>query len=76
MARLLGARDEANVRRPSARLVPTNCRTINLITPVRLSEADEIGLDEAMHGESAYILDDDNAPAPVPAGLVTPSGGP
>ncbi|MDQ2980916.1 MAG: ammonium transporter [Actinomycetota bacterium] len=40
---------------------------INLITPVRVSEADAIGLDEAMHGESAYILDDDNAPAPVPA---------
>ncbi len=36
---------------------------INLITPVRVSEADEIGLDEAMHGESAYIFDDDNAPA-------------
>jgi ammonium transporter, Amt family len=27
---------------------------INLITPVRVTEADELGLDEAMHGESAY----------------------
>jgi Amt family ammonium transporter len=41
---------------------------INVITPVRVSEADEIGLDEAMHGESAYILDDDDTAAPVPAG--------
>jgi ammonia channel protein AmtB len=37
---------------------------INKITPVRVSEAHEIGLDEAMHGESAYLLDDDDAPAP------------
>ncbi len=36
---------------------------INVITPVRVSEADEIGLDEAMHGESAYILGVDSAPA-------------
>ena len=40
---------------------------INLVTPVRVSEAHEIGLDEAMHGESAYLLDDDNGPAPVAA---------
>jgi Amt family ammonium transporter len=27
---------------------------INLITPVRVGEEDERGLDEAMHGEIAY----------------------
>jgi Amt family ammonium transporter len=27
---------------------------INLITPVRVGEEDERGLDEAMHGEMAY----------------------
>ena len=27
---------------------------INRITPVRVEEADEMGLDEAMHGETAY----------------------
>ena len=39
---------------------------INLITPVRVSAAHESGLDEAMHGESAYLLDDGDGPAPVP----------
>ncbi len=31
---------------------------INVITPVRVSEAAEMGLDEAMHGEQAYDLDE------------------
>jgi Amt family ammonium transporter len=29
---------------------------INKITPVRISEADELGLDEALHGEQAYEM--------------------
>ncbi len=29
---------------------------INKITPVRISEADEQGLDEALHGEQAYEM--------------------
>jgi hypothetical protein len=27
---------------------------INKVTPVRISEKDEMGLDEALHGEHAY----------------------
>lgn len=30
---------------------------INKITPVRVSEADELGLDEKLHGETAYLDD-------------------
>jgi Amt family ammonium transporter len=33
-------------------------RAIDLITPVRVGEEAELGLDEAMHGESAYQLDE------------------
>ena len=29
---------------------------INKITPVRISETDEAGLDEALHGEQAYEM--------------------
>jgi len=29
-------------------------KAINLITPVRVGEHDEEGLDEALHGETAY----------------------
>jgi ammonia channel protein AmtB len=29
-------------------------KVIDLITPVRVGETDERGLDEAMHGETAY----------------------
>jgi Amt family ammonium transporter len=29
---------------------------INKITPVRISETDELGLDEALHGEQAYEM--------------------
>jgi Amt family ammonium transporter len=29
---------------------------INKVTPVRISEADEVGLDEALHGEQAYEM--------------------
>jgi Amt family ammonium transporter len=32
-------------------------KVIDLITPVRVGEADESGLDAAMHGESAYEFD-------------------
>src|SRR5205085_10640401 len=31
-------------------------RAIDVITPVRVTESDERGLDEAMHGETAYSL--------------------
>jgi Amt family ammonium transporter len=37
---------------------------INRITPVRVSEAHESGLDAAMHGESAYEFDTPGSPAP------------
>jgi hypothetical protein len=29
-------------------------RVIDMITPVHVGEDDELGLDEAMHGETAY----------------------
>jgi ammonia channel protein AmtB len=29
-------------------------KVIDTVTPVRVGETDELGLDEAMHGESAY----------------------
>ena len=32
-------------------------KAIDLITPVRVGEEAELGLDEHMHGESAYELD-------------------
>ena len=32
-------------------------KVIDLVTPVRVGEEAERGLDEAMHGESAYQLD-------------------
>ena len=34
---------------------------IDLITPVRVSEVSEQGLDAAMHGENAYRLDEELA---------------
>ena len=43
-------------------------KAIDLITRVRVGEAAERGLDEFMHGESAYQLDPDTAPSPTPAG--------
>jgi len=39
-------------------------KAINLITPVRVGEQAEQGLDEAMHGESAYQLDESASPYP------------
>ncbi|HZS31613.1 MAG TPA: ammonium transporter [Gaiellaceae bacterium] len=39
-------------------------RVIDLITAVRVGEEAESGLDEAMHGESAYQLDDGAPPVP------------
>ena len=38
-------------------------KVIDRVTPVRVGEAAEGGLDEAMHGESAYQFDED---LPVP----------
>jgi Amt family ammonium transporter len=37
-------------------------KVIDLIVPVRVGEEAESGLDEHMHGESAYRLDDDSVP--------------
>src|SRR5712692_1674840 len=37
-------------------------KVIDLIVPVRVSAGAESGLDEHMHGESAYRLDDDSVP--------------
>jgi Amt family ammonium transporter len=37
-------------------------KVIDLIVPVRVGEEAEGGLDEAMHGESAYRLDEDTVP--------------
>jgi len=44
-------------------------KVIDLIVPVRVGEQAELGLDEHMHGEIAYQLDDDRlaAPDPTPA---------
>jgi ammonium transporter, Amt family len=44
-------------------------KVIDLIVPVRVGEAAELGLDEHMHGEIAYQLDEDRFPAadPTPA---------
>ena len=39
-------------------------KLIDRITPVRVGEEDERGLDEAMHGESAYQLDSENESLP------------
>jgi Amt family ammonium transporter len=38
-------------------------KVIDLIVPVRVGEVGEGGLDEQMHGESAYRLDEDAVPA-------------
>ncbi len=38
-------------------------KVIDLIAPVRVGEEAERGLDEHMHGENAYRLDEDDAPA-------------
>ena len=38
-------------------------RVIDTVTTVRVGEEDELGLDEAMHGESAYPLGAPPAPA-------------
>jgi len=38
-------------------------KAINYLTPVRVGEEAEAGLDEAMHGEAAYQLDSE-LPAP------------
>jgi Amt family ammonium transporter len=40
-------------------------RVIDLITPVRVGDVPESGLDEHMHGETAYQLDDGSPPVPV-----------
>jgi Amt family ammonium transporter len=45
-------------------------KLINVITPVRVGEAAERGLDEAMHGESAYAPEAD---APLPSGSAAPA---
>src|SRR6266849_8986167 len=47
-------------------------KVIDLIVPVRVHEEAERGLDEAMHGESAYRLDEDTVPA-FPATDPTPA---
>ena len=42
-------------------------RVIDRVTPVRVGEEAERGLDEAMHGESAYPDPPMAPPAPAPA---------
>ena len=38
-------------------------KVIDMVTPVRVGEDDELGLDEAMHGERAYPIETDAPPA-------------
>jgi Amt family ammonium transporter len=48
-------------------------KVIDLITPVRVGEEAEHGLDEAMHGESAYRLDEDYGVGALPDRDPTPA---
>jgi len=41
-------------------------RLIDLLTPVRVTETAEAGLDEAMHGETAYAFDADDQKIEIP----------
>ena len=64
---------QAGRRRSSAARCTPSCspgsmlKVIDKVTPVRVGEEAELGLDEAMHGESAYPDGPMAPPAPAPA---------